>query len=114
MILINTFLGFLIAQLYDVLSRNKYTAASPVKFSLSFFLKDTWLKLAVSLTLSLNISLLVWLNIQDAASLVGQSWVSVNSLVYAFIGFAPELILQTLKRKYGFLQPETVAEYDRK
>lgn len=112
--LINTFLGFLIAQVSDILMRNKRSDASPEKFSLKFFFQDTWLKITISLLLSISMSLLVWLNIEDFASIFGKEWTTVNNIVYAVIGFAPEKVLQWMKKKYGFLQPEKVGEHIRK
>lgn len=102
--LINTFLGFLIAQLYDILTRNKDAEATPNKFDLIFFLKDTYQKIILSLFLSLFISGLVYLNVGDFAKLMGQDWEGINNIVYAVIGFAPEIVLQFIRKRFGVLQ----------
>lgn len=112
--LINTFLGFLIAQLYDVLKRSKTSDASPQKFDLVFFLKDTWQKILVSLLLSFTLSIFLHLNIVNLSELIGKDWTGANDLLYGVIGFAPEIALQWLKKKYGFLQPTEVDEFQRK
>jgi hypothetical protein len=112
--LINTILGFVLAQLIDVLNRDKASKNSPQKFDLLFFLKDNRFKIIVSLLLSFSLSLAVWLNIENVAKLIGKDWTIINDLVYLAIGFAPELILQWIKKKYGFLQPKNVDEYIRK
>lgn len=112
--LLNTFLGFLLAQLWDILSRNKATATSPQKFDIGFFLKDTWKKIVVSLMLSFTMSLLLKMNFTEFAQLVGKDWTDMNNLAYIAIGFAPELLLQWLKRKVGFLQTSEVDGYTRK
>lgn len=102
--LINTFLGFLIAQLYDILTRNKDAEGTPNKFDLMFFLKDTYQKIILSLFLSLFISSLVYLNVGDFAKLMGQEWEGINNIVYAVIGFAPEIVLQLIRKRFGVLQ----------
>ena len=102
--LINTFLGFLIAQVYDVLNRNRNSESTPTGFNLIFFIKDTYQKILLSLILSISISTLVWLNVGDFAKLIGQEWQGLNNIVYAVIGFAPELVLQWVRKKYGILQ----------
>lgn len=102
--LINTFLGFLIAQVYDILNRNRNSESTPTEFKLVFFIKDTYQKIILSLILSVSISTLVWLNVGDFAKLVGQEWQGLNNIVYAVIGFAPELVLQWVRKKYGILQ----------
>lgn len=112
--LLNTFLAFLVAQLFDVLTRDKTSQASPRKFDIVFFFKDTWQKLLVSLLLSFSISLIVFLNIDDANGLFGTQWQTANDLVYCLIGFAPERLLQFFKKKYSFLQPDQVDDFKRK
>src|SRR5690606_5889639 len=102
--LLNTFLGFFIAQIYDVLTRDKNSINTPDKFNLLFFLKDTWQKIVLSLFLSLSISVLVWLNVGDFAKLIGQEWGALNNIVYAIIGFAPEIVLQFIRKRLGVLQ----------
>lgn len=108
--LINTFLGFLVAQLYDVFTRSKTSESSPEKFEFLFFLKDTWQKMVVSLLLSVSISILIWLNVGAITSSFGD----YADLIYILAGFAPEIILQKAKKKLGILQPKKVEEYNRK
>lgn len=112
--LINTLLGFLIAQISDILRRDKESTASPLKFNIWFFLKDTWQKILLSLMLSCAISALVWMNAGDFTKVLGEQWALAGNLVYAFIGFMPEIALQVLKKKYGFTQPKVVEGYSRK
>ena len=112
--IINTFLGFLLAQLYDVFNREKESEASPKKFDLLFFLKDTWQKIVVSLLLSSVISFTVHYNTDEILRYIGKDWDNISKLIYLVIGFAPEIILQWFKKKYGVLQPKNVDEYKRK
>ncbi|AEV34166.1 hypothetical protein Oweho_3215 [Owenweeksia hongkongensis DSM 17368] len=113
MYLVNTLLGFLIAQIYDILKRNKDSEASPEKFNLVFFLQDTWKKILMSLALSIAISIAIHLNWDNAVSLFSGE-VTLNDLIYLVVGAVPELVLQWAKRKGGFLQSSTVQDYDRK
>lgn len=112
--LINTFLGFAIAQIADILNRDKASDSSPIKFDVWFFIKDTWLKILLSLLLSTAISLLVFMNAGDFSSVIGDQWLFAGNIIYALIGFAPELLLQKLKKKYGVLQPKEVGDFTRK
>lgn len=115
MYLINTFLGFLIAQLYDILRRNKASETSPVPFDLVFFFKDTWQKIAISVLLSFSISVAIHLNYPYVETLIGKE-VSpdILPLIYIPVGAVPELVLQYFKKKAGFLQPQNVSGYARK
>jgi len=102
MYLLNTFLGFAIAQVLAVLNRSN-DKKNPKEFDLIFFVKDTWQKMAVSLLLSFLLSVTLYLNVGDFAKLVGQDWDIINSLAYLIIGFAPEKALQWIRRKYHVL-----------
>ena len=113
MYLINTFLGFLIAQIYDIMKRDKWSKDSPKNFDLWFFIKDNWQKTTCSLALSVVISLAIHLNWGEVLDLFGTDW-KLNNLVYLAVGAAPELVLQWAKKKYGFLQPNEVSGYERK
>jgi len=113
MFLLNTFLGFLLAQLWDILNRQKHSPTSPRAFSLYFFFADSWLKITVSLLLSFTISLITHLNWDSILAILGADFV-LNSLVYVVIGAAPEFILQQFKKRWGVLQPPKVGGYNRK
>lgn len=107
--LINTLLGFVIAQIADVLTRNKSSEHSPQKFNIEFFLKDNWGKILTSLILSFSISSLLYLNVEELGKLFGKDLPYLNNLIYAAIGAAPEFVLQILKKRLGFLQPTEVS-----
>lgn len=109
--------GFLIIQLSDILGRSKESEASPVKFNLVFFLKDTWQKLLLSLLLSFSIGLMIHQSviIEDEVNsyeLFGLKF-DLLYLLYFVIGAVPEYILQILKKKYSFLQPDKVDGFER-
>jgi hypothetical protein len=113
MFILNTFLGFLIAQVYDVVRRDRNSGATPEKFNLVFFLKDTYQKLVLSLVLSLLIATAVHFNAKEVLSLFN-GYENLSDLIYLPIGAAPEMVLQWAKKKYGFGQPEKVEGYQRK
>lgn len=104
MYILNTILGFLIAQISGVLTRSKAND-SPKKFDFIHFIKDTWLKILASLVLSLLISLALKYNWEDFIAIFGKDW-ELNKVVYLVIGAVPELVLQKLRKKYGFLKPK--------
>lgn len=103
--LYNTLLGFIIGQAQDILTRNKDSKTTPEKINLVFFLKDTWQKILVSLTFSLGLSTLLYLNGWDL-DFISEQWRVWPMIEYAIIGYAPELFFQLLKKRYGFLQPD--------
>lgn len=102
MYIVNTILGFLIAQMAGVVRRNKNSKDSPNKFNIIYLLKDTWQKIIFSLVLSLLMSLALKYNWDDFMVLFDKDW-TLNNVVYLVIGAAPELILQKLRKRYGFL-----------
>jgi hypothetical protein len=113
MYLLNTFLGFLIAQIYDVLRRERASHASPQAFGPVFFFKDNWVKIVLSLVLSFALSLAIHLNTPEVEKLVVADF-EVNNLIYLVVGAVPELVLQYFKRKGSFLQPKQVDNFKRK
>lgn len=107
--LVNIILGFTIAQLIEILNRNKDSESSPTKFSIKFFFNDNWLKISVSLLLSVSIGTFLNFNNIDLSIFLSDFGINVTPEVLFFIiGFSPEIILQILKKTYGFLQPTTV------
>jgi len=109
--LINTFLGFLIMQISEVLRRDRSSNSSPVKFDILFFLKDNLVKIVLSLALSVAISLVIWMNFGDATTLFKEHELYGN-LLYVAVGAVPEYILQKVKKKFGITQPEQVVTKD--
>jgi len=113
--IINILLGFFIGQLIDISTRNKQSETSPVKFNIVFFLKDNWLKITVSLLLSISIGVFIYYNEIDISSMIEGIGFNVHSgIIFFLIGFCPEIILQIAKHKYGFLQPKEVDGFQRK
>lgn len=101
--LINTILGFLIAQISDILRSLKNKDENPPKLNITFFIKDTWQKLILSFLLSVLISISIKYNWQDFVQLIGKEWI-LNDVVFLVIGAIPELVLQKIRKKYGFLK----------
>jgi hypothetical protein len=103
--LLNTFLGFFIAQFLDIMKRDREN--NKKKFDLIYFLKDTWLKIVISLLLSMSLSSLLYVNGWDISTVFeeGDFFMTFKNMEYALIGFAPEAILQYYRNKYGFLKP---------
>lgn len=111
--LLNTLLGFVITQVSDILTRTKSSEDSPIRFDFIFFLKDTYLKIILSLVLSISLSVALYNNVTDAPDFITNELGRLSGWVYIIIGFAPERILQFVKKKYGVLQPKCVEGYDR-
>lgn len=96
--LVNTLLGFLIFQIYGLLTREKNG-----KFDIIFFLKDTWQKIVLSLLLSLGLALATHYNYIDVFKLFGSDAQQVNGLIYLIIGAVPEVVLQIIRKRFGVL-----------
>lgn len=102
---VNTFIGFFIAQIVDIKTRNKESLNSPKPFKLMFFIKDTWLKIVTSLTLSMLITLAIYINVGE----VDKIWMVDSWIFFIVVGAVPEVILQLAKDKLGWFQPSTVS-----
>lgn len=105
MYLINTLLGFFIAQIATILTRNKASNRTPQKLDLVFFIKDTWRKLVLSLLLSVLLSVTLHFNWSGVLELFSKQW-QINELIYLAIGAAPEGVLFLLWKKFDFLKPK--------
>lgn len=103
--LVNTLLGFLIFQIYGLLTRGKNG-----KFDIIFFLKDTWQKIVLSLLLSLGLALATHYNYIDVFKLFGSDAQQVNGLIYLIIGAVPEVVLQIIRKRFGVLYGTGSAE----
>lgn len=96
--IVNTLLGFLIFQIYGLLTREKNG-----KFNLIFFIKDTWVKIVLSLSLSITLAIATHYNYIDVFKLFGSDAQQVNGLIYLIIGAVPEVVLQVLRKRFGVL-----------
>ena len=115
---LNTFLGFLFAQIYDIMMRDKDSKSSPKKFNFLFFLKDNYFKIIMSLLLSFVASSIFFFNViieEDSRPIFEIFSLSFDliNLTAVLIGSSPELLLQILKKKYGVFQPSEVDGYER-
>lgn len=96
--ILNTLLGFLIFQIYGLLTREKNG-----KFNLIFFLKDTWVKIVLSLSLSITLAIATHYNYIEVFKLFGSDLQQVNGLIYLIIGAVPEVVLQVVRKRFGVL-----------
>lgn len=103
--IINTLLGFLIFQIYGLLTREKNG-----KFNLIFFLKDTWVKIVLSLSLSITLAVATHYNYIEVFKLFGSDMQQVNGLIYLIIGAVPEVVLQIVRKRFGVLYGTGSAE----
>lgn len=96
--IVNTLLGFLIFQIYGLLTREKNG-----KFNIIFFLKDTWVKIVLSLSLSIALAVATHYNYIEVFKLFGSDLQQVNGLIYLIIGAVPEVVLQIVRKRFGVL-----------
>lgn len=96
--IVNTLLGFLIFQIYGLLTREKNG-----KFNIIFFLKDTWVKIVLSLSLSITLAVATHYNYIEVFKLFGSDMQQVNGLIYLIIGAVPEVVLQIVRKRFGVL-----------
>lgn len=96
--ILNTLLGFLIFQIYGLLTREKNG-----KFNLIFFIKDTWVKIVLSLSLSITLAVATHFNYVEVFKLFGSDTQQISSLIYLIIGAVPEVVLQIIRKRFGVL-----------
>lgn len=94
-------------QVADVLRRDRESKSSPQGFHVMFFIKDNWMKVVLSLILSVCISVVVRLNLADVHSAFSGDSL-YGDLIYVLIGAVPEWVLQRVKKKFGITQPGQV------
>lgn len=93
-----TALGFLLSVLIDIGSRNKRSKRSPEKFSFEFFARDNIGRFAIS-----GLTSVCLVGIYHFASFGFESQ-EYEDLFAIAVGFAPDLVIGWLKRKFGFLK----------
>src|SRR5690606_9587001 len=104
--IINTLLGFLIFQIYGLLTREKNG-----KFNLIFFIKDTWVKIVLSLSLSVTLAVATHYNYIEVFKLFGSDLQQVNGLIDLIIGAVPELVLQVVRKRFCVLYSKENTTY---
>lgn len=92
MYLLNTFLGFVIAQLYDAMRGNRLA-------NIEFWKKSAF-KILASLVLSFSMALVLRFNWDNLIEMLGKE-LPLNDLVYLAIGAVPEWVLQLILRRYN-------------
>lgn len=91
-----TFLGFILSWLVDVSQRNKASRRTPHKFSIAFFLSDNWERILFSALISATlIQIYHYMDID-----LGE----YEDFFAVAVGFAPDLVIGWLKRKFDFLK----------
>lgn len=91
-----TLLGFILSWLLDIAQRNKKSKRSPHEFSLKFFLSDNWDRMLLSFLISGT--LIYMYHLMDME--LGE----YEDLFAIAVGFAPDMVVGWLKRKFGFLK----------
>lgn len=91
-----TLLGFLLSWLLDIAQRNKASRRTPDKFSLWFFFEDNWDRILLSAMISAT--LISMYHIMELE--LGE----YEDLFAIAVGFAPDMVVGWLKRKFGFLK----------
>ena len=91
-----TLLGFILSWVLDIAQRNKKSRRTPHEFSLKFFFEDNWDRIVLSGLIS---SILIYMyHIMELE--LGE----YEDLFAIAVGFAPDMVVGWLKRKFGFLK----------
>lgn len=107
-------LSYLLALQLDILKRDKDSVNSPVRFQLSFFIKDNSLRLIVSFTLSLTLGIMYRIIFPDLAILNEDVELTKWGLgMYVAIGVAPDMVISYFKRKGDIFRLPEVGGYSR-
>src|SRR5690606_20194523 len=99
-----TVLCYILALLWDLLKRKRDSEKRQTKFDIVFYLKDNLARLILSYLLSFLLAVVANLLTDDIAKIADQEWSSLNMIIYALIGAAPDLVISYAKRKVDFLQ----------
>ena len=91
-----TLLGFILSWLLDIAQRNKKSRRTPHQFSLKFFFTDNWDRILLSALISAT--LISMYHIMELE--LGE----YEDLFAIAVGFAPDMVVGWLKRKFGFLK----------
>ena len=91
-----TLLGFILSWLLDIAQRNKKSRRTPHDFSLKFFFIDNWDRILLSALISAT--LISMYHIMELE--LGE----YEDLFAIAVGFAPDMVVGWLKRKFGFLK----------
>lgn len=91
-----TLLGFILSWLVDIAQRNKESKRTPNKFSLRFFIEDNWDRMLLSALISATLIYIYHLTELELGE--------YEDLFAIAVGFAPDLVVGWLKRKFGFLK----------
>ena len=91
-----TILGFILSWLLDIAQRNKKSRRTPHIFSLKFFFTDNWDRILLSALISAT--LIYMYHIMELE--LGE----YEDLFAIAVGFAPDMVVGWLKRKFGFLK----------
>ncbi len=93
-----TLLGFVLSVLIDIGSRNKKSKRTPVEFSWKFFYNDNVKRFLISGATSLCLVAIYHFTPFEWETL------EQEALFALCVGFAPDLIISFLKRKFSFLK----------
>ncbi len=107
---INVIIGFILANIIQILNRNPNSENTPVKFDLKFFFLDSWQKLLVSLFAAMLLNYLCLLYYEDFAQHIKlvelpkqySEWMAI------VIGAMIDTILQIIRKQLGVFQPTNV------
>lgn len=91
-----TLLGFILSWLLDIAQRNKKSKRTPHEFSLKFFFADNWDRILLSFLISGT--LIYMYHIMEL------ELNEYEDLFAIAVGFAPDMVVGWLKRKFGFLK----------
>ena len=91
-----TLLGFILSWLVDIAQRNKKSRRTPDKFSLKFFFTDNWDRILLSALISATL-----ISMYHIMELELNEYEDLFAIA---VGFAPDMVVGWLKRKFGFLK----------
>lgn len=91
-----TLLGFILSWLLDIAQRNKKSRRTPNDFSLKFFFTDNWDRILLSALISATL-----ISMYHIMELELNEYEDLFAIA---VGFAPDMVVGWLKRKFGFLK----------
>ena len=96
-------LGLLLSNLGDVLTRNRESHTTPVKFNFMFWIRDNFIKVIHSVIIAVLLNIACNIDVAQTSHILTFEWKPIYSIG---IGLFPDAVLSLLKNKLGWMQPK--------
>lgn len=108
-------IGLLLSNVIYLMTRSRKSHNSPVKFSLTFWLSDNYIKIGHSVGTAIILNLLVYVDVAQTNHLLSSipimstlsPWFPIYSLG---LGLFPDAALSAIKHRFGWMSPKKASD----